>query len=557
MQSALPFYNHTVYTARCTICPLYPSLCLLSYCHFSDRTHFSALCLLYFPLSPFVSFVVVAMSTNPSYRSSSVRDGAPSRPSSIISMLMPMMLGSMQGKGNRIKMIRYTLLFLILTFARATLEDTSVILWKLVVSSLMKRIQKTFIGKAMFLEQDRAYHWINLFLNTHVRIQNTSRTVMVTSAKPSILLQPVVDLYSSNKTTTLLWQRVSSFLAFISKSKSNKIKAEQVTTKPNVYFSPLEDGSSSFIFEGTRFWAQSKQQMTQGKVTNYVEVTFASTSDAPLCRLLDYVHENYRKQTTTGIAVIQMSNDGQWEKPKVMSKRLINSIHLKQKDSILEDAKQYFSEKHRKTYKDKSVPLRRGYLFYGPPGTGKTTMCHVLASELNVPLYVLKLNSKNQDDATLAKRMEQIPDRSIILIEDVDAAFIQRKEGGQGSNVSFSGLLNSIDGIGAAEGRLLCFTTNHVESLDTALTRESRVDMKIAFTNATQEQAKELYLRLYSGSRGHCEPELMKQADAFASLIPSGQYRLSALQCLLLQYQSDPKGAIEGVALWIKEKEGH
>jgi chaperone BCS1 len=47
--------------------------------------------------------------------------------------------------------------------------------------------------------------------------------------------------------------------------------------------------------------------------------------------------------------------------------------------------------------------------------------------------------------------------------------FVQRGAadgGGRGSGVSFSGLLNAIDGVSAQEGRLFFMTTNHIELLD-------------------------------------------------------------------------------------------
>ena len=41
-------------------------------------------------------------------------------------------------------------------------------------------------------------------------------------------------------------------------------------------------------------------------------------------------------------------------------------------------------------------------------------------------------------------------------------------------------------------------TTNKPESLDDALTRPGRIDYKVAFTNATARQTKELFLRMYN-----------------------------------------------------------
>jgi chaperone BCS1 len=46
----------------------------------------------------------------------------------------------------------------------------------------------------------------------------------------------------------------------------------------------------------------------------------------------------------------------------------------------------------------------------------------------------------------------------------VDAAFTSRESSAAyGNHVTFSGLLNALDGVAAAEGRILFMTTNHPE----------------------------------------------------------------------------------------------
>lgn len=46
----------------------------------------------------------------------------------------------------------------------------------------------------------------------------------------------------------------------------------------------------------------------------------------------------------------------------------------------------------------------------------------------------------------------------------VDAAFTSREHAAAyGNQVTFSGLLNALDGVAAAEGRILFMTTNHPE----------------------------------------------------------------------------------------------
>ena len=47
------------------------------------------------------------------------------------------------------------------------------------------------------------------------------------------------------------------------------------------------------------------------------------------------------------------------------------------------------------------------------------------------------------------------------------------------SGVTFSGLLNAIDGVASQEGRLFFMTTNHIEKLDPALIRPGRCDVKV------------------------------------------------------------------------------
>jgi mitochondrial chaperone BCS1 len=86
----------------------------------------------------------------------------------------------------------------------------------------------------------------------------------------------------------------------------------------------------------------------------------------------------------------------------------------------------------------------------------------------------------------------------------------------QEAGISLSGLLNAIDGVASHEGRVLIMTTNCPEKLDGALIRPGRVDMKIEFSLATEEQIRELFIRMYSSdstkrakilANGHIAPD--------------------------------------------------
>jgi chaperone BCS1 len=62
-------------------------------------------------------------------------------------------------------------------------------------------------------------------------------------------------------------------------------------------------------------------------------------------------------------------------------------------------------------------------------------------------------------------------------------------------------------------------TTNKRETLDEALLRPGRVDRQVGFTNATSDQARELFLRMYEPENSNyvAPVELSKIALDFSS----------------------------------------
>ena len=59
-------------------------------------------------------------------------------------------------------------------------------------------------------------------------------------------------------------------------------------------------------------------------------------------------------------------------------------------------------------------------------GCGKTSFIKALAGHLNFDICVLNLAEADLTDLALAKKLSQVPDKSILLLEDVDAAFASR-----------------------------------------------------------------------------------------------------------------------------------
>lgn len=85
-------------------------------------------------------------------------------------------------------------------------------------------------------------------------------------------------------------------------------------------------------------------------------------------------------------------------------------------------------------------------MLFGPPGTGKTSFVQAVAGAMKLNLCYLNLSSGEIDDDDLNRVLSEAPDKSIILIEDIDALFKERTQI-ESRRLSFSGLLNAMDGV--------------------------------------------------------------------------------------------------------------
>ncbi|XP_063901309.1 mitochondrial chaperone BCS1-like [Zophobas morio] len=186
----------------------------------------------------------------------------------------------------------------------------------------------------------------------------------------------------------------------------------------------------------------------------------------------------------------------QFGRPKL--RRPLDSVILEGnlKENLVQDVKNFI--KSSKWYNDRGIPYRRGYLLHGTPGSGKSSFVMALAGEINYNICLVNLNERGLSDDRLAHSLSESPAQSIILLEDIDAAFTTRKQNeNYGPNVTFSGLLNVLDGIVAGEERIIFMTTNHIDSLDPALIRPGRADVITEIGPATEKQIYYLFLKFY------------------------------------------------------------
>jgi chaperone BCS1 len=192
-----------------------------------------------------------------------------------------------------------------------------------------------------------------------------------------------------------------------------------------------------------------------------------------------------------------------WLFHQSIPKRSLDSIILEEniKNNIVNDLQEFI--KSEKWYFDRGIPYHRGYLLYGPPGNGKSSLIQTIAGYFNYDIYVINLAANGLNDSKLMAALSRITE-GILLIEDIDGQFdgrVNTNTDTQTSKLTFSGILNALDGVGAKNGRVTFVTTNHIEKIDAALLRPGRLDYKLFLDNSSEWQATEIFKKFFPGSK--------------------------------------------------------
>ncbi|KAG9236829.1 P-loop containing nucleoside triphosphate hydrolase protein [Amylocarpus encephaloides] len=150
------------------------------------------------------------------------------------------------------------------------------------------------------------------------------------------------------------------------------------------------------------------------------------------------------------------------------------------KQSLIADVEGFFDNKE--IYKRLAVPWKRGLILHGVPGNGKTITIKALIAALasrpdNIPsLYVKSFDSASASSTgsiqTIFSHARAMAP-CLLIFEDLDSLITDKTR---------SYFLNEVDGLESNDGILMIGSTNHLDTLDPAITkRPSRFDRKYHF----------------------------------------------------------------------------
>ena len=211
-------------------------------------------------------------------------------------------------------------------------------------------------------------------------------------------------------------------------------------------------------------------------------------------------------------AIKQFSGMFGGAKFKVIRKNKTKFDNICGMDNIKEDMRALVDMlKSPNIAKEKGVRLPKGIILEGPPGNGKTLFAKALSGEANINFIPSKgadfqsavmSVGPNKIKALFKKARRNKP--CILFIDEFDSIGERRNYTGTGidkeNNRIITAMLNEMDGFESEEGVLVIGATNSYASLDAALIRPGRFDLKYNIGNPDKQTIIEL-INMYTKNK--------------------------------------------------------
>lgn len=313
--------------------------------------------------------------------------------------------------------------------------------------------------------------------------------------------------------------------ACFSEARENRIPNIIYKSAPNIF---------TIIHQGKRILIEKRRQSIDHaqdfrSLFAHEYIITGIRAQQAILSLLEVARNSYFSHIPKNAVTIRTHRSGGYfESSNTITVKPIDKVIIDQvlKDQLLNDLNEFRNGRER--YLNNCIPYKRGYCFYGPPGTGKTSLSLAIASYLEADVYVININSL-VDDSALQTAFQQVTSGAVLLLEDIDAAFSGRTSK---CNVSFSALLNCLDGAFYREGLISCITTNHLSELDPALVRSGRCDLKLEVPYPTHVEVSTFLSQFYGR-------QLVFESDV--------NMAMADVQEICITHKNDPEKAIRAL----------
>lgn len=181
-------------------------------------------------------------------------------------------------------------------------------------------------------------------------------------------------------------------------------------------------------------------------------------------------------------------------------------------------------------YHKSGIPRKAGFLFHGRPGSGKTSTIYAIASEYRKQIYII--NTKICVD-NFYTQIREVKIGSIVVFNDIDTIDISLDRTAKSNatkkddkddkkipdEICLGDLLEILDGYTYLSECIIIMTTNYIDKLDSALIRPGRIDHRIEFGYATNDQIHQILKFYYPDNDKHITDEVFDKQDCDISYI--------------------------------------
>lgn len=218
----------------------------------------------------------------------------------------------------------------------------------------------------------------------------------------------------------------------------------------------------------------------------------------------------------------------------ISSKKTFDTLFYTQKDELINILEKF---KNGNMYPE-HIPIdnKLGIILYGPPGTGKTGTISAIANYLKRNITIVNLT-----DISTTEQLEKILDparykETIFVLDEFDcildvlgkniqqdkmdksdwSSILMVAEGDERKqilemmksgkkadkqNVNMAYLLQKLDGLESADGRIIIATTNNPDKINPALLRPGRFDLKLCLGNCNIDMYYKILQTFYKNEK--------------------------------------------------------
>jgi ATP-dependent Zn protease len=328
---------------------------------------------------------------------------------------------------------------------------------------------------------------------------------------------------------------VLNILKFIYKNRNSietdkDIKYTVKTFRDEIIYS-IGLGDYTFIYNGNKltisYREEGKPKGADCKIDYFKRLLIEVDDEKYFFNFINEVKTSKEEQQEDTLNVFVSNEYGEWTLYNKIPSRNMKNIYIEEsiKEKLTEDITNFLSNEEE--YRKFGIPYKKTYLLTGMPGSGKTSLIKAICSKFKFNLGMLSI-SKKFDNESLICALRQLPDKTFLLLEDIDSLFEKREATKDNPSITFSNLINILDGVLYKHSTVIFLTTNHPEKLDHALLRIGRVDMILQINYPSKKYIKNLFEDIINEETGF---------DKFYEYIKDKKLPMASLVNFLFRYR--------------------